>query len=99
MSRKFRYRVLEDRGVDLARERGGVGASSNFPPLVAIVDQDAESLYSTLEKEIVPLYYDRDADGVPRGWVAMMKENLKTIGPMFNSDRMVEEYAAKIYAP
>lgn len=60
---------------------------------------DALSLYSTLEEQIVPLYYDRDARGIPRGWVAMMKESLKSCGPVFNTDRMVSEYATEVYAP
>jgi len=60
---------------------------------------DAESLYSTLEQKVVPLFYDRDSDGIPRGWVRMMKESLKTSCGFFNTDRMVAEYAERIYAP
>ncbi|HEX8492013.1 MAG TPA: alpha-glucan family phosphorylase [Pyrinomonadaceae bacterium] len=59
--------------------------------------RDAESLYRTLEEEVVPLYYERDAEGVPRGWVARMKHAIETLVPAFNSDRMVEEYARRIY--
>jgi glycogen phosphorylase len=58
---------------------------------------DAESFYSVLEKQIVPLYYDRDADGIPHRWVAMMKRSIATLVPQFNSDRMVAEYAERIY--
>jgi starch phosphorylase len=58
---------------------------------------DAESLYSTLEQEVVPLYYDRDGDGLPRKWIWMMKRSITTLGPEFNSDRMVAEYARRIY--
>ncbi len=58
---------------------------------------DAESLYRVLEDEVVPLYYSRDADGLPRGWLAMMKRSIEILVPAFNSDRMVQEYAAKIY--
>jgi starch phosphorylase len=58
---------------------------------------DAESLYRTLEEEVVPLYYERDAEGLPRGWVARMKHAIETLVPAFNSDRMVEEYARRIY--
>ncbi|MDQ3754599.1 MAG: alpha-glucan family phosphorylase, partial [Acidobacteriota bacterium] len=58
---------------------------------------DAESLYRVLETEVVPAYYDRDAQGVPRRWVAMMKRSIETLVPAFNSDRMVQEYARKIY--
>ena len=59
--------------------------------------RDAESLYRVLEEEVVPLYYGRDAKGIPRRWVAMMKRSIETLVPVFNSDRMVEEYAHKIY--
>jgi len=58
---------------------------------------DAESFYSVLEKQIVPLYYDRDADGIPHRWVAMMRRSIATLVPQFNSDRMVAEYAERIY--
>ena len=58
---------------------------------------DAESLYRTLELEVVPLYYQRDEAGVPRQWIGMMKRAIQTLAPQYNSDRMVEEYARKIY--
>lgn len=57
---------------------------------------DAESLYRTLEQEVVPLYYNRER-GLPRQWIAMMKRAIQTLAPQFNSTRMVEEYARKIY--
>jgi starch phosphorylase len=58
---------------------------------------DVESLYRVLEQEIVPRYYDRDANGLPRRWIAMMKRSIATLAPQFNSDRMVDEYVRKIY--
>ncbi len=60
---------------------------------------DALSLYGTLEQEVIPTYYDRDAQGIPRRWVAMMKESLKSCGPVFNTDRMLTEYSTEVYAP
>lgn len=60
-------------------------------------EKDAESLYRVLEEEVVPQFYERDADGIPRRWVARMKRSIETLLPAFNSDRMVEEYARKIY--
>ncbi len=59
---------------------------------------DAESLYQALEQEVVPLYYDREQDGLPRKWIAMMKHSIATLTPAFNSDRMVLEYARRIYS-
>jgi starch phosphorylase len=58
---------------------------------------DAESLYRTLETQVVPLYYDRDELGLPRKWITMMKNSIATLIPEFNSNRMVDEYARRIY--
>jgi starch phosphorylase len=51
-----------------------------------------------LEEEVVPLYYARDADGLPHKWITMMKRAIQTLCPDYNSDRMVDEYARKIYS-
>jgi starch phosphorylase len=59
--------------------------------------QDAASLFQVLEEQVIPLFYDREADGMPRGWVEMMKHAIKTLVPAFNSDRMAGEYAERIY--
>lgn len=59
---------------------------------------DAESLYRLLETEVVPCYYAaRAAGGVPTQWIGMMRRSLETLAPAFNSDRMVREYAERIY--
>ena len=59
---------------------------------------DAESLYRVLEQQVVPLYYERDSEGLPRKWISMMKNSIATLVPEFNSDRMVEEYVRRIYS-
>jgi starch phosphorylase len=59
--------------------------------------QDAESMYRVLEIEIIPRFYNRDDEGIPRQWLAMMKRCIQTLVPAFNSDRMVAEYAERIY--
>jgi starch phosphorylase len=61
--------------------------------------QDVRSLYDLLEKEIVPLYYNRDRNGVPHGWLKMVKESLRSITPLFSAQRMVKEYTEKMYLP
>jgi starch phosphorylase len=61
--------------------------------------EDAESIYNLLEKEIVPLYYKQDEDGVPHEWVKYMKESMKSTGAAFSARRMVKEYAMKFYKP
>jgi starch phosphorylase len=58
---------------------------------------EAESMYKVLTEEVVPRYYDRDDQDIPRRWVAMMKRSIQTLVPLFSSDRMVAEYAERIY--
>jgi len=60
---------------------------------------DAEALYLLLEDEVVPLFYKRDADDVPRGWVQVMKEAIRTAVPVFCTRRMVKEYTERFYVP
>ena len=66
----------------------------------AVADQeDAESLYRVIEDEVRPLYYTRDADGVPRGWVRMMKQAIRTGGARFTARRMLKDYTERYYVP
>ena len=60
---------------------------------------DAEALYRLLENEVVPLFYKRDAGDVPRGWVHVMKEAIRTVVPVFCTRRMVKEYTERFYVP
>jgi starch phosphorylase len=61
---------------------------------------DAISLFDTLEKEIVPLYYQlRSSDNLPGEWIARIKESVRTIGPQFSMRRMVREYVERMYLP
>ncbi|HQM51575.1 MAG: alpha-glucan family phosphorylase [Candidatus Aureabacteria bacterium] len=57
------------------------------------------ALYELLEKEVVPLFYDRGKDGLPRDWIAMMKNSIRTLSPIFNTNRMAGEYTAAMYLP
>ncbi|HEY6074678.1 MAG TPA: alpha-glucan family phosphorylase, partial [Anaerolineales bacterium] len=50
---------------------------------------DAENLYGTLENDIIPLFYDRDATGLPREWIEHVKESIRTVTPQFSTRRMV----------
>jgi len=61
--------------------------------------RDAHSLYDTLENAVIPLYYARDEQGVPRGWVERMKRTIRTLGWRFNTDRMVIDYTRECYLP
>ena len=59
--------------------------------------RDATSLYQTLQNEVIPLYYDRDRDGLPRSWISRMKRAIRTLGWRFNADRMVMDYTKFAY--
>jgi starch phosphorylase len=60
---------------------------------------DADALYRLLEEEIVPTFYARDDQDVPRRWVAIVKQAIRTVAPRFSTRRMVKEYVERMYAP
>jgi starch phosphorylase len=60
---------------------------------------DAEDIYRTLEEKIIPLYYDRDENLIPRGWVKLMKESIRSVAPKYGASRMVKDYVNELYAP
>ena len=60
---------------------------------------EALALYDTLEKEVVPLFYDRSGGGIPRAWIARIKNSMRELCPVFNTHRMVSEYAERFYFP
>jgi starch phosphorylase len=60
-------------------------------------DVESKGMYDTIENDIVPLFYDRSVDHLPRGWIAKMKASMKKLGPVFNTNRMVREYAEHFY--
>ena len=61
--------------------------------------RDGQELYRVLREEVIPLYYLRDRDGLPRGWIKRMKRTIRTLGWRFNANRMVMDYALKCYVP
>src|ERR1700728_467455 len=60
---------------------------------------EASALYELLAKSVAPLFYDAAADGVPHGWVEMMRHGLRSLGPLVRADRMVGDYVTNLYAP
>ncbi|MHB8904978.1 MAG: alpha-glucan family phosphorylase [Melioribacteraceae bacterium] len=58
---------------------------------------ESRLIYEGIEKELVPLFYNRGEDKLPRSWISMMKSSMKKLGPVYNSHRMVEQYATKFY--
>jgi starch phosphorylase len=75
----------------------GHGGMHNDPEIQN--QRDGQYLYETLEKEVIPLYYDRDATGIPCSWVKRMKLAMQSLGWRFNADRMVKDYAERFYLP
>jgi starch phosphorylase len=61
--------------------------------------RDGEDLRRALREEVIPLFYQRDRDGLPRGWIRRMKRTIRTLGWRFNADRMVMDYTLKCYVP
>jgi glycogen phosphorylase len=60
---------------------------------------EASALYELISKSVAPLFYDAAADGVPLGWVEMVRHGLRSLGPLVQADRMVGDYVTKLYAP
>jgi len=75
-----------------------IGADSN-PANVEEQDRvDSANLYQTLTKEVVPLFFDRDVNGLPREWIRRMRHSMTTLVSQYTTDRMVKEYTNKYYA-
>jgi len=61
--------------------------------------RDGQALYDVLEQEVIPLFYDRDSDGLPRGWIRMMMNSIGSLAWRFSAHRMVMDYARMCYVP
>ncbi len=76
-----------------------IGNGEEYENLDYQDEVEANMLAETLENEIVPIFYDRESDKLPRRWIRMMKKSMQTLAPQFNTSRMVHEYANKFYLP
>ncbi|MCC6782981.1 MAG: alpha-glucan family phosphorylase [Planctomycetes bacterium] len=86
---------------EIADGRNGwvIGSEKRSYAQAELQDQlDAETLYRLLEDEVVPLFFDRDQDGVPAGWLDRVVHSLESVAPVFDTDRMVKEYFDRAYA-
>jgi starch phosphorylase len=61
--------------------------------------RDAAALFDLLEHEVLPAFYDRDADGLPRSWLDRIRASIRTLTPAYCAGRMLEDYVQRIYAP
>jgi len=76
-----------------------IRGEENGGDVTAVDAADARSLYRLLEESVVPTFFDRDAYGIPRRWLRLVKESVRTILPHFSARRMVKQYAGEMYRP
>ena len=76
-----------------------IGHGEQYQDLNFQDETESRDLYNLLEKQVVPLFYDQEADGIPRGWVAKMRAGLRRLAPVFNAHRMVQDYSDRFYVP
>jgi starch phosphorylase len=74
-----------------------IGNGEEYENLDYQDEVESRLIYEMIEKEIIPLFYNRGEDKLPRGWIAMMKNSMRTLGPFFNTHRMVREYSERFY--
>jgi starch phosphorylase len=77
----------------------GIGSGETHTAIDAHDRRDGEALLRVLRDQVIPLYYDRDDDGLPRAWTARMKRAIRTLGWRFSAGRMVADYVRESYIP
>ena len=81
-------------------ENGFAIGPDSHPASVEEQDRlDSENLYKVLTTEVIPTFYDRDANGIPRRWIRKIRNAMATIVPQFSTHRQVREYVEKYYVP
>jgi len=91
--------VWNDADPDAAPIGWCIGTAKHYEDFDEQDSSDATSMYDLLEHDIVPRFYDRDAKGVPRAWLASIRQSLATLAPTWNVHRMVHEYVDSFYLP
>jgi starch phosphorylase len=76
-----------------------VGRREEFSDEAFQDEVEGRLIYDVLEQEVIPAFYDRGVDGLPRRWISMMKSCIRELGIVFNTNRMVYDYADRIYLP
>jgi starch phosphorylase len=61
--------------------------------------EEANRIYETIERQVVPTFYDVGPDEIPHEWIRIQKEAMRTVAPKFSAQRMVIEYITRLYAP
>lgn len=76
-----------------------IGTNAEYDSYEAQDLADSESMYYTLEEKIVPMYYEKDKNGISKNWIEVMKNSIITTGGKYSTSRMLEDYANKLYIP
>ncbi|NTU59869.1 MAG: glycosyltransferase family 1 protein, partial [Deltaproteobacteria bacterium] len=76
-----------------------IGRGEEYADPIQQDEMESHALYDLLEEEVVPLYYGRGEDGLPRGWIAKTKLSIEALTPVYNTNRMVRDYAEEYYLP
>ena len=101
MNAGINFSVLDGWWVEGYNGKNGFafGDREDYSELDELDSWDSDAIYDILENDLAPLYYDRGDDGLPNGWIDMMKHSLATVSPMFNTHRMVKDYVNQMYIP
>ena len=92
------FRWLVGRGVQL-NTGWAIGRGEEYRDEDYQNEVESNALFDLLEKEIIPLFYSRTADYLPRPWISKMKSAMRAIGPEYNTNRMVRQYTEEMYLP
>ncbi|MFO0842982.1 MAG: alpha-glucan family phosphorylase [Gemmataceae bacterium] len=76
-----------------------IGSGEEYTDLAYQDDVESRAFYDLMEQEIIPLFYHRGSDGLPRGWLKRMKRAIASLAPVYNTGRMVAEYTTIAYLP
>ena len=81
------------------RERLGIPSADGVSDPVRRDELEATALYELLGKSVAPLFYERDAEGIPQGWIERIRHTFRSLGPKVRAERMVKEYVSSLYVP
>lgn len=76
-----------------------IGTREEFPESEYQDEIESREIYSILEREVIPLFYEREVGNIPRKWIGMVKKSMKNLAPQFNTSRMVKDYLENLYLP
>jgi starch phosphorylase len=101
MNGAINFSVLDGWWVEGYNGKNGwaIGDNRDYEDLKLQDKIDSVSIYNQLEKQIVPMYYEKEEDNISKEWISRMKESIKSVTSFFNTSRMLKEYTQKLYMP